>query len=89
MFESVTKLTRLKRHYVIMTGMGIDGASAMASAKQAGAASAIGEAKETCVVFGMPKSAIEYNCVDHIVPVDRIPSKIIEVTRKQNIKFQF
>ncbi|MEX2415202.1 MAG: chemotaxis protein CheB [Paenibacillaceae bacterium] len=38
------------------------------------------ESKESCVVFGMPKSAIEQNCVDYIVPVNQITSKILEVT---------
>ena len=80
LFESVSKLIRLKRHYILMTGMGNDGAKGMSEAKQAGACSTIAESKETCVVFGMPKSAIEQKCVDYIVPVNQIASKILEVT---------
>lgn len=80
LFESVSKLVGLKRHYILMTGMGNDGAKGMAEAKQAGACSTIAESKETCVVFGMPKSAIERKCVDYIVPVNHIAAKILEVT---------
>lgn len=80
LFESVSKLIRLKRHYILMTGMGNDGAKGMSEAKQAGACTTIAESKETCVVFGMPKSAIEQKCVDYIVPVNQIALKILEVT---------
>jgi two-component system chemotaxis response regulator CheB len=80
LFESVAKLTKLKRHFVIMTGMGSDGAKGMLLAKESGAGTTIAEAKETCVVYGMPKSAVELQCVDHVLPLDRIASKIIEIT---------
>lgn len=80
LFESVSKLIRLKQHYILMTGMGNDGAKGMSEAKQAGMCSTIAESKESCVVFGMPKSAIELNCVDYIVPVNQITSKILKVT---------
>lgn len=63
-----------------MTGMGSDGARGMLSAKEAGAASTIAESKETCIVFGMPKSAIDLNCVDYTVPLHLITSKIMAVT---------
>jgi len=80
LFESVSKLVGIKQHYIIMTGMGNDGAEEMARAKSAGGCSTIAESEETCVVFGMPRSAIARNCVDHIVPLDRITAKILEVT---------
>jgi chemotaxis response regulator CheB len=37
-----------------MTGLGSDGAKGMLLAKEKGASSTIAEAKETCVVYGMP-----------------------------------
>jgi two-component system chemotaxis response regulator CheB len=80
LFESMAELTGLKRHYILMTGMGNDGAKGMLKAKQAGACSTIAESKDTCVVFGMPKSAIELNCVDYIVPVNKIAETLIDVT---------
>jgi len=80
LFESITKLTSLSRHYVLMTGIGSDGAKAMLEAKHQGAYSTIAESQETCVVYGMPRSAIEINCVDFIIPLYKIASKIVEVT---------
>lgn len=82
LFESVTRLSKLKRHYVIMTGMGQDGAKGMLLAKELGAASTIAESQETCVVYGMPRSAIELGCVGHVLPLGRIADKIVQVTGK-------
>lgn len=80
LFHSVADLSSLKRHFVIMTGMGSDGARGMAFAKRHGATSTIAEAQETCVVFGMPKTAIKLNCVDHVLPVTVIAAKIRQLT---------
>ena len=82
LFESLALLKRVTRHLVIMTGMGSDGAKGMSQAKQSGA-STIVESEETCVVFGMPKSAISMNCVDYVVPVHQIASKIMQVADLQ------
>lgn len=80
LFQSVTGLTELKRHYVLMTGMGSDGAEGMAQAKRHGASSVIAEAMETCVVYGMPRAAIERRCVDYILPVTIIAAKLRQLT---------
>lgn len=80
LFDSITQLKSLKRHFILMTGMGNDGANGMVLAKQTGASSTIAESKETCIVYGMPRSAIELACVDHTVPLPLITSKILEVT---------
>ncbi len=38
--------------------------------------------KSTCVVFGMPKVAIDLGGVDRAVPLDRIPQEIIAYGRQ-------
>ncbi len=78
LFESVAALDDVKKHYVLMTGMGNDGAQGMLIGKQKGASSTIAESQKTCVVYGMPKAAIELNCVDQVVPLPMIGEKIIE-----------
>jgi two-component system chemotaxis response regulator CheB len=62
---------------VIMTGMGADGAKGLAKLKEKGIP-IIAQDEESCVVFGMPKSTINLNVVDRIVPLDRIASEIIK-----------
>lgn len=81
LFASVSSLGKLKRHFVIMTGMGRDGAEEMARAKEAGAESTIAESQESCVVYGMPKAAIELGAVDHIVPLEQIAWKLERVAK--------
>jgi two-component system chemotaxis response regulator CheB len=53
---------------VILTGMGADGALGMQKLKQKGAYT-MAEAESSCIVYGMPKSAVELGCVDIVVPV--------------------
>lgn len=80
LFDSISQMKSLKKHFILMTGMGSDGAKGMMAAKQSGAHSTIAESKETCIVYGMPRSAIEMGCVDYTVPLHLITSKILGVT---------
>jgi len=81
MFESLYERDELTRHLVIMTGMGGDGARAMKKLRESGVESTIAEAEETCVVYGMPKVAIDLQAAAHILPLHKIPEKLIEIVR--------
>ncbi|HEY4485453.1 MAG TPA: chemotaxis response regulator protein-glutamate methylesterase [Nitrospiria bacterium] len=61
---------------VILTGMGSDGKIGIRTIKNKGGTT-IAESEETCVVFGMPKEAIETGSVDAILPLDKIPGEIL------------
>ena len=61
---------------VIMTGMGDDGAKGMLEMKEAGAYN-IAQDEESCVVFGMPKKAIELGAVDKVTPLNKIPAIVL------------
>lgn len=60
---------------VLLTGMGKDGARGLKRMREKGAFT-IAESKESCVVFGMPKSAIEMGAVDEILPNNQIADAI-------------
>lgn len=62
---------------IIMTGMGNDGAQGMSELKEAGAYT-IAQDEKSCVVFGMPREAIKRECVDTILPLEKISEKVIE-----------
>lgn len=61
----------------LLTGMGSDGAAGMKAVKDAGGAT-IAEDESTCLVFGMPKAAIELGCVDEVLPLERISEGILK-----------
>ncbi|MDF2721413.1 MAG: chemotaxis protein CheY [Paenibacillus sp.] len=83
LFDSLLPYRGLKRHAVLMTGMGSDGAKGMLALKQSGAVSTIAEASETCVVYGMPRAAVELKGVTHQLPLHGIASKLIELVMKE------
>ena len=60
---------------VILTGMGHDGGFGMKSIKKRGGHTIV-QNKETCVIFGMPKSVIDLDAADFVLPLDDIPKKI-------------
>ncbi|WP_238653774.1 protein-glutamate methylesterase/protein-glutamine glutaminase [Paenibacillus piscarius] len=81
LFESVLQLTSLERHAVLMTGMGSDGARMMKALYDSGVTSTFAESEETCVVYGMPRSAVELQCVRHILPLQDIAPKLIQAVK--------
>lgn len=74
--ESAAELYREKTLGVLLTGMGNDGAKGMKAIKEAGG-STIAEDESTCVVFGMPKAAIDMGGVDEVVPLPKIAETIM------------
>lgn len=76
LFRSVAKDAGENVLGIILTGMGDDGAVGMLEMKQSGIKT-IAQNKETCIVFGMPKEAIQRGGVDEILPLSEIPEQII------------
>ncbi len=76
LFRSVARSAGANALGVIMTGMGDDGARGLKEMRLAGART-IAEDETTCVVFGMPKVAIDLGAAEKVVPLDRIAQEII------------
>ena len=66
---------------VLLTGMGYDGANAMLRLKNAGAV-CIGQDRETCVIFGMPRVAQELGALDIQLPLDQIAQAVLDRTNE-------
>lgn len=75
LFRSAARYAGKNAVGVIMTGMGDDGAKGMLEMKEAGAAT-IAQDEASCVVFGMPKVAIELGGVDKVVPLSKIAQTV-------------
>lgn len=78
MFESVSQYADFDKVAVIMTGMGHDGAQGLKALKKSGTVMAIAESQNTCIVYGMPKAAVETQLVDEIADVDNIAQTIMK-----------
>lgn len=75
-FTSVAKNWPNKCLAVLLTGMGSDGASGMKALTDAGWYT-IAQSKESCVVFGMPKAAIEAKAVSAVLPLEQIGPAVL------------
>jgi two-component system chemotaxis response regulator CheB len=79
LFESAAKAYGTAAMGIILTGMGDDGAEGLEDVRQAGGR-VIAQNEESCVVFGMPKVAVERGVVDQVLA----PDEIISVLRGLN-----
>ncbi|OQS31248.1 protein-glutamate methylesterase/protein-glutamine glutaminase [Chromobacterium haemolyticum] len=78
LFRSVAKYSGRKAIGVILTGMGKDGASGLLAMRQSGAWT-VAQDEGTCVVFGMPKEAVELGAVSEICPLDKISGRVMSM----------
>lgn len=81
LFRSVARFAGRNAVGVILTGMGSDGSGGMKEMKDSGAVN-IAQDEASCVVYGMPKEAVSKGGVDHILPLQAIPAKILELAGK-------
>jgi len=81
LFNSVAAYGGANAVGVILTGMGKDGAQGMLKMKETGAKT-IAQDEASCVVFGMPKEAIEAGGVDQVVSLKDIPSAILKMVEE-------
>jgi two-component system chemotaxis response regulator CheB len=76
LFRSVAAAAGANAVGAILTGMGDDGAAGLLAMKEAGART-LAQDEESCVVFGMPKEAIERGAVDEIVGLDLMAAAVL------------
>jgi two-component system, chemotaxis family, protein-glutamate methylesterase/glutaminase len=75
LFRSVANEFGTRSIGLLMTGMGEDGASGMGLIKNAGGLT-IAQNEESCVVFGMPKAAIERGYVARVLPLEALANTL-------------
>jgi two-component system chemotaxis response regulator CheB len=76
LFRSAARYAGKNAMGIILTGMGDDGAKGLKEMFDAGAYT-IAQDAESCVVFGMPKEAIECGGVSKILPLQKIADEVI------------
>lgn len=78
LLESVARIYKEKAIGVILTGMGRDGAMGIKVMKDYHGQT-IAQDEKSCVVFGMPKVAIEMGGVDKILPLGEIAEEVVRM----------
>lgn len=80
LFRSVAREYGALTTGVVMTGMGGDGTLGLRVLKSFGAVT-LAQDEESCVVYGMPKTAIEAGVVDIVSPLEGIAAEIVRTVR--------
>jgi len=82
LFKSAARSLRARAVGVILTGMGDDGADGLKEMRDAGAAT-VAQDEATCVVYGMPRAAVERGAAGRVAALDDIPGLIVELASQE------
>ncbi len=83
LFRSAAQLPGARVVGAVLTGMGSDGALGMKALKSRDATT-IAQDEATCVVYGMPRAAIELGVVDRVLPLPQIAPAIVQAAQRQS-----
>lgn len=84
LFNSVAKVAGRNAIGVILTGMGSDGAKGMLHMHTMGAKT-IAQSEESCVVYGMPKEAVQLGGVDCSLPLEEIAPVLVQMLSQGSV----
>jgi len=80
LFKSAARIVGQNALGIMLTGMGADGAKAMKEMRDAGSYNLVQD-EASCVVFGMPREAINAGAANEVLPLGQISAKLIERLR--------
>jgi len=81
MFKSLAKSITGNILAVVLTGMGHDGVDGIRAMKSNGSCYCITQDESSCVVYGMPGEVVEAGLSDMILPLDKIPARLIQLVK--------
>ena len=77
LFRSAAQTAGAHTLAILLTGMGSDGALGMHAIHKAGGIN-LTEHEDSCVVYGMPRAAVNLGVVDKLVKLDQMPKALLE-----------
>lgn len=81
-FKSLAEHWTRRGTAVLLTGMGRDGAEGLAALRHRGWHT-IAQDKASCVVYGMPKAAVELNAAVEVLPADAIAITLLHTAKSK------
>lgn len=85
LFNSVAESVGKKAIGVILTGMGDDGARGLLNLKNQGAMT-IAQDKNSCVIWGMPREAVEIGAAQVVLPLKSISERLVAFCSGDTVK---
>jgi two-component system chemotaxis response regulator CheB len=76
LMTSVAKACGSRALGIVLTGMGSDGVEGLRAIRRAGGRG-LAQSAETCVIYGMPKAAVEAGVVERSVPLPLLADEIL------------
>lgn len=78
LFSSVAAVAGRNAVGLILTGMGRDGAAGLLEMRRAGART-YGQSEASCVIYGMPKAAMQAGAVEVELPIEQLAEEIVAI----------
>ncbi len=85
LFHSVAAEAGAAACGILLTGMGQDGAAGLLAMREAGCET-IAQDEASCVVFGMPRAAIQRGAARHVLPLDQIGRHLLQTPHSNTLK---
>jgi len=85
LFASVADTAGAQAVGVLLTGMGNDGAQGLLKMRQAGART-IAQDEATCVVYGMPREAVELGAAAQVLPLSAIAEAMLATRSRRGAR---
>lgn len=82
MFQSLAKIVGKNVIATVLTGMGKDGAKGLLALKNAGALTMVQD-EASCVVYGMPKAAVEIGATKHTIPLSKMSKALTQAVEQK------
>jgi two-component system chemotaxis response regulator CheB len=81
LFDSVAEAAGTNAVGVVLTGMGRDGAAGLLTLRRAGART-LSQDEASSLIYGMPMEAWKLGGSEKQVPLDQVPSEVLELLRR-------
>jgi two-component system, chemotaxis family, protein-glutamate methylesterase/glutaminase len=87
LFQSAADAVGAPAIGVLLTGMGRDGAQGLMAMRKAGART-ICQDEASCVVYGMPRAAVELGAAEAVLPLDDIARRLFDLAARDTYRPQ-